>query len=88
MTQWLHILASAPEMMGDNTEFMKICRNNKIKSSWTEPHSPWQNKCENIIGVIMKKAKGQQVRRRIPKKIKLNKNTFVNVNLILHILLR
>ncbi|GFH56846.1 hypothetical protein CTEN210_13322 [Chaetoceros tenuissimus] len=60
---------NAPEMSGSETSFMKLCRSNKIISSYTEPHSPWQNKCENIIGVIMKKAKARRVRRRIPNKV-------------------
>ena len=60
---------NAPEMCGENTDFMKTCRSNKIISSFTEPHSPWQNRCENIIGVIMKKAKARRVRRRIPNKV-------------------
>ena len=56
-------------MSGHDTEFMKVCRANKVVSSFTEPHSPWQNKCENMIGVIMKKAKARRVRRRIPNKV-------------------
>ena len=57
---------NAPEMVGHETEFQSICRHNRIKTSTTEPHSPWQNRCENIIGVITKKAKGRRVRRRVP----------------------
>ncbi|GFH50498.1 hypothetical protein CTEN210_06974 [Chaetoceros tenuissimus] len=53
---------NAPEMNGNNSDFMSICRSNKIISTTTEPHSPWQNKCENIIGVIMKKAKARRAR--------------------------
>ena len=60
---------NAPEMNGEETDFMKTCRSNKIISTFTEPHSPWQNKCENMIGVIMKKAKARRVRRRIPNKV-------------------
>jgi len=53
--------------MGGNSKFNKICRDNKIRSSFTEPYSPWQNKCENIIGVLTKKIKARCARRRIPK---------------------
>lgn len=60
---------NAPEMSGEDTSFMHTCRSNKIISTFTEPHSPWQNKCENIIGVIMKKAKARRVRRRIPNQV-------------------
>ena len=60
---------NAPEMSGNDTEFMKVCRSNKVVSTFTEPHSPWQNKCELMIGVIMKKAKARRVRRRIPNKV-------------------
>ena len=56
-------------MNGSDTDFMQTCRSNKIISSVTEPHSPWQNRCENMIGVIMKKAKARRVRRRIPNKV-------------------
>jgi len=49
-----------PEM-GGNSEFSKICREYRIKSSFTEPYSPWQNRCENMIGVLSKKL-GQGVR--------------------------
>jgi len=56
----------APEM-GGNSEFMKICREYRIKSTFTEPYSPWQNKCENTIGVLSKKVKARRDRRRIPK---------------------
>ena len=56
----------APEM-GGNSKFNKICQEHRIRSSYTEPHSPWQNKCENIIGVISKKLKARRARRRIPK---------------------
>ena len=34
---------NAPEMNGSDTDFMQTCRSNKIISSVTEPHSPWQN---------------------------------------------
>lgn len=60
---------NAPEMNCNNTDFMKVCRSNKIISSTTEPHSPWKNICKNMIGVIMKKAKARRVRRRIPNKV-------------------
>ena len=56
----------APEMAG-NSKFNQICNEYRIKSTYTEPHSPWQNKCENIIGVISKKLKARRARRRIPK---------------------
>jgi hypothetical protein len=58
---------NAPEMTGINTEFQAICKQYRIKTSTTEPHSPWQNKCENIIGVIKKRAKGRKIRKQIPK---------------------
>jgi len=32
-----------------------------------EPNSPWQNRCENMIGVLSKKVKARRARRRIPK---------------------
>ena len=60
---------NAPDMNGNDTSFMQTCRSNKIISSYTEPHSPWQNRCENMIGVIMKKAKARRVRKRIPHKV-------------------
>ena len=56
----------APEMSG-NSKFNKICREHRIRSSYTEPHSPWQNRCENVIGVLSKKLKARRARRRIPK---------------------
>ena len=34
----------------------------------TEPYSPWQNKAENIIGIIKDKAKRRRVRRRVPRR--------------------
>jgi len=43
----------APEM-GGNSKFMEICQEYRIKSTFTEPHSPWQNRCENTIGVFSK----------------------------------
>ena len=56
----------APEM-GGNSKFNKICQEHRIRSSYTEPHSPWQNRCENVIGVLSKKLKARRARRRIPK---------------------
>jgi len=56
----------APEMSG-NSYFNKLCREHRIRSTFTEPHSPWQNKCENTIGVLSKKVKARRARRRIPK---------------------
>jgi hypothetical protein len=58
---------NAAEQMGPNMVFQQTCRDNKINMSSTELHSPWQNACENIIGIIKKRAKGRRVRRRIPK---------------------
>jgi len=55
----------APEMSG-NSKFNQICQEYRIKSIYTEPHSPWQNKCENTIGVLSKKVKARRARRRIP----------------------
>jgi len=56
----------APEM-GGISKFNKICREYKIRSTFTEPNSPWQNHCENMIGVLPKKIKARRARRRIPK---------------------
>jgi len=56
----------APEM-GGNSDFSKVCREYRIRSTFTEPHSPWQNKCENTIGVLRKKVRARRARRRIPK---------------------
>jgi len=56
----------APEMSGDSY-FNMVCREYRIRSTFTEPHSPWQNKCENTIGVLSKKVKARRARRRIPK---------------------
>lgn len=58
---------NANEMVGPNTKFQTLCREYKIKTSTTEPHSPWQNRCENIVGIIQTKAKGRRARRRAPK---------------------
>ena len=60
---------NAPEMIGPNSLFQKVCKEKMINCSTIEPHSPWQNKCENIIGVIKTKAKGRRIRRRIPKQL-------------------
>ena len=54
--------------MNDGTKFQSVVKGNKIKYTTTEPHSPWQNKCENIIGVIGRRAKVRRARRRIPMK--------------------
>jgi len=56
----------APEM-GGSSEFNKVCREYRIRSTFTEPHSPWQNKCENTIGLLSKKVRARRARRRIPK---------------------
>ena len=56
----------APEMSG-NSKFNQICQEYRIRSTYTEPHSPWQNRCENVIGVLSKKLKARRARRRIPK---------------------
>ena len=58
---------NAPEMTGPNSLFQNVCKVKIIHCSTIEPHSPWQNKCENIIGVIKTKAKGRRIRRRVPK---------------------
>jgi len=56
----------APEM-GGSSEFNKVCREYRIRSTFIETHSPWQNKCENMIGVLRKKVRARRARRRIPK---------------------
>ncbi len=56
----------APEM-GGNSKFNRLCQEYRIRSTYTEPHSPWQNRCENVIGVLSKKLKARRARRRIPK---------------------
>ncbi len=56
----------APEM-SRNLKFNQICQEYRIKSTYTELHSPWQNKCENTIGVLSKKLKARRARRRILK---------------------
>ena len=56
----------APEM-GGNSKFGKICQEYRIKSTFIEPYSPWQNRCENMIGVLSRKVKARRARRRIPK---------------------
>jgi len=53
--------------MGGNSNFNKVCREYRIRSTFTEPHSLWQNKCENTIGVLTKKIRAVRTRRRIPK---------------------
>ena len=60
---------NAYEMVQDGTKFQKVIRDNVIHYTTTEPHSPWQNRCENIIGVIMKRAKARRERRRVPIKL-------------------
>ena len=59
---------NANEMTAPGTKFQQIVKDNKIKHTSIEPHSPWQNRCENIIGVIGKKAKARRARRRVPAK--------------------
>jgi len=56
----------APEM-GGNSDFSKVCQEYRIRSIFTEPHSPWQYNCENTIGVLRKKVRTRRARRRIPK---------------------
>ena len=53
--------------MRGNSKFNQVCQEHRIKSTYTEPHSPWQNRCENVIGVLSKKLKARRARRRIPK---------------------
>ena len=52
----------APEMRG-TSKFNQVCQEYRIKSTYTEPQSPWQNKCENVIGVLSKKLKARRARR-------------------------
>jgi len=54
----------APEMSGDS-HFNKVCWEYRIRSTFTESYSPWQNKCENTIGVLSKKVKARRARRRL-----------------------
>lgn len=60
---------NAYEMVQHGTKFQEVVRDNKIKYTTIEPHSPWQNRCENIIGVINKRAKARRARRRVPMKL-------------------
>ena len=53
--------------MGGDSKFNRISREYKIRSTFTEPYSPWQNRCENMIGVLSRKVKARRARRRIPK---------------------
>ncbi len=61
------IMDGAREQTGANTTMMKEIRRLKIKWHTTEPHSPWQNKAENAIGIIKSKHHNRMVRRKVPK---------------------
>ena len=60
---------NAPEQTIHNTKLQEFYGEKKIKPGTTEPHSPWHNKCENIIGVIKPKAKARHFRRTVSKKL-------------------
>ena len=56
------------EESGDGTQFRQTLRRCHIDYRTTEPYSPWQNKAENIIGIIKGKAKRRRCRRRVPRR--------------------
>jgi hypothetical protein len=58
----------AKEETEDNMEFVKALKRCHIDNRTTEPYSPWQNKAENVIGIIKGKAKRRRIRRRVPKR--------------------
>lgn len=57
----------AREETGDSTNFRQTLKRCHIDYRTTEPYSPWQNKAENIIGIIKGKAQRRRIRRRVPK---------------------
>ena len=58
---------NAPEMIGDDTQFREVCRTQRIRTTTIELKSPWQNKYENLIGIISKKAVNRRMRRYASK---------------------
>ena len=55
------------EQTGPKSDFMQIIKDNNINWQTTEPYSPWQNRCELMIGLLRRQWKLQM--RYVPKRL-------------------
>ena len=60
---------NAPDRTGYNTEMQRVESLARMEFQNTEPYSPWQNKSESYIKIIMGKSMIKRVQRNIPKRV-------------------
>jgi len=63
------IVNNAPEQMGTNSEFIKVCRQYKIQHLQTEPYTPRQNRAELSIREIKKKWRLRMQKQNVPRRL-------------------
>jgi transposase len=60
------VMDNAKETTGGNTEFVRTARHYDILCQFTEPHTPWQNPAERVIGELKRKWKHRAV---VPRRL-------------------
>jgi transposase len=55
----------APELM--HGRFKQICKDYGIKTSYTEPYSPWQNRAEGGIRELKRQVHRKMVGKQVPQ---------------------
>jgi len=59
----------AGEQVGPKSDFVKTCRRVHFKMRRTEPHSPWQNQAEGMIGETKKWWKTKMPAKNVPGRV-------------------
>ena len=59
----------AGEQVGPKSDFIKACRRVHYKMRRTEPHSPWQNQAEGMIGETKKRWKTKMSAKNVPGRV-------------------
>jgi len=63
------IVDNAPEQMGTNSEFLRVCRQYKVSVRQTEPYTPRQNRAELSIREIKKKWRFRMRQQGVPRRL-------------------
>jgi hypothetical protein len=59
----------AGEQVGPKSDFIKACRRVHYKMRRTEPHSPWQNQAEGMIGETKRQRKTKTSAKNVPGRV-------------------
>jgi len=63
------VVDNAPELVGRESDFQKVCRQFKIKVRQTEPFTPRQNRAELGIRELKRKWRAKMQQKAVPKRL-------------------